>query len=87
MKDFEKRISELEKSVDTKVDQNEFDNEIALIRSMIGNLDQDDKKKPITPKKGNLAPSTNSGFSAKEMDKIRDMLERVVQIEERMLKI
>jgi hypothetical protein len=48
MKDFEKRISELEKSVDTKVDQNEFDNEIALIRSMIGNLDQDEKKKPVT---------------------------------------
>jgi hypothetical protein len=45
IKNFEKRISDLEKSVDTKVDQNEFDNEIALIRSMIGNIDHGDNKK------------------------------------------
>jgi hypothetical protein len=53
---------------------------------MIGNIEHDDKKKPLVTPKG-VSPGLNSGFSAKEMDKIRDMLERVVQIEERMLKI
>ena len=41
------RVKNLEVKIDEKVDNKKFDNEIASIRDLIGNMDDDNKKKPI----------------------------------------
>jgi chromosome segregation ATPase len=43
--DLLRRIAKLEKDLDNKLDCEVFDNEVALLRSMIGNLESDDKPK------------------------------------------
>lgn len=52
----------MERDLESKVDQDVFDNEIAALRAMIGNLEDDDSKKkprvavPVqTPNKTNLS--------------------------------
>ena len=41
--DILKRLQELEKKLDSKVDSDLFDNEIAQIRAMLGDMDNDNK--------------------------------------------
>lgn len=44
LKDILNKLKELEEKLDGKVDLNDFKNEIASLRSMIGELDAEDKK-------------------------------------------
>jgi hypothetical protein len=42
-----KRVKILEEKIDTKVDCDAFDNEIASIRELIGNIESDGNNQPI----------------------------------------
>ena len=42
-----KKVKELEEELKKKVDTNVFENEIAALRAMIGNLEADDKPSQI----------------------------------------
>lgn len=45
--DILNRLKFIERDLEGKLDQDVFDNEVAVLRSMIGNLEDDeDKKKP-----------------------------------------
>jgi hypothetical protein len=44
LEDLLKRLKDLESKMDSKLDRVDFKNEVADLRSMIGNLEQDDKK-------------------------------------------
>ena len=65
--------------MEEKVDKQDFLNEIAALRAMIGEIDKEDKKKPkiqtvITP--------TQAAFNSKEVSKIKEMMERMPAIED-----
>jgi len=72
--DILKRLSNLEKEMKNKLDNDVFDNEVASLRAMIGNLEGDDHKKVKV-----IAPvaSAGSNLTSKEISTLRDMIERM----------
>jgi len=58
-----------------KVDKNDFDNHIMSIREMIGNLDQEEKATEIKIKGGN-GSDKQTQFNAKEVQQIKNMIEK-----------
>lgn len=75
LEDLMKRLAELEQQMKLKVDKNDFDNHIMSIREMIGNLDQEEKATEIKIKGGNGAEKQEQ-FNAKEVQQIKNMIEK-----------
>jgi len=73
--DILRRLKILENEMKTKLDCDVFDNEVALLRAMIGNLEGDDHKKV----KVQVAPVSSAGtnLSSKEINTLKDMIERM----------
>lgn len=58
-----------------KIDCDVFDNEIAAMRELIGNLESDNKGSKL-PSQSVISASNTSQFNSKEVNKIKEMLER-----------
>jgi hypothetical protein len=69
-----------------KIDCDVFDNELAGLRELIGNIEVDDKAKPTlhTQSKPSLRGET---LNSKEVQALKDMLVRFPQIEDSFSKI
>lgn len=81
-----KRIKAIEDDLQCKVDQDVYDNEIAAIRSMIGNIDYDPKNSLIQSS-GPVMVQSSLPFSTKEIADLKSMLERMPQLEDQLQKI
>lgn len=74
------KLKFLERSIESKIDIEVYDNEIAELRAMIGNLEDDDKSKK---KFASQAPKTSgSALNPKDLEAIRNILERFPQLED-----
>mmetsp|Transcript_3242 Transcript_3242/g.2179 ORF Transcript_3242/g.2179 Transcript_3242/m.2179 type:complete len:119 (+) Transcript_3242:373-729(+) len=62
----------------SKVDQDVFDNEIAMLRALIGNLEKDEQPQPVVV---DLKPSQKKSLSDKEIENLRNLLERMPEID------
>ena len=82
LKDILNKLKELEEKLDGKVDLNDFKNEIASLRSMIGELDAEDKKNSMKTQMPSGGGQGADKFSADEMKKLRDMMGKFPSIEE-----
>ena len=76
LEDLLNRLKKLEEEMKSKLDQHDFNNEIALIRSMIGNIDHDDKTPKINISAPIIKSNNNNGFSSTEMSFLRSMMEK-----------
>ena len=70
-----KRMTLIEDELQNKVDQDIYDNEIASIGSMIGNIDYD--QKPATQLATSVMVQPSLPFSNKEIAEIKSMIERM----------
>lgn len=77
--DFEnllKKIKELEEQLDNKVDCEIFDNEIASLRELIGNMEADDKGAQLKLQQVISTPAS-AQLSAKDVNKLKELFERM----------
>lgn len=70
-----KKVKELEEELKKKVDTDVFDNEIAALRAMIGNLEPDEKPSQIDVS-SNIQANNANQLNSQETKKIKDLLER-----------
>jgi hypothetical protein len=68
-------MKDLDDKIDSKLDCDVFDNEIASIRALIGEMDDKEKNKIEKPQVG-LGPGGNGGLNSKEISKFRELLEK-----------
>ncbi len=80
-----KQLKDLEDLLNKKVDKTTFDNEIALLREMIGNMEPGDSKTPLASATA-PAPSNNP-FSSKDLALLKDLASRVGNTEETLQKL
>jgi hypothetical protein len=88
IEDLFNKIKEIEVQITAKVDCDMFDNEVASLREMIGNMEPDESNiikidKPNLPK----PIQTVAQFSTKDVNRIKDLLERFPSIEELLNKL
>ena len=81
-----KKLKDLERELANKVDCDTFDNEIAALRDMIGNMDSD---KPATSIATTAPVARASGpqLSTKDMNMIREILQKFPGVEDTQNKI
>ena len=75
-----KKIKDLENEVSSKVDCDTFDNELAALRELIGNMDHDGTKPPIQVSA--LAKPAGPSISTKDLNLIKQILEKFPVLEE-----
>lgn len=88
IEDLMQRVKDLEANIKDKVDCDMFDNEIAALREMIGNIEPDETK-PIQVTSAPSGPPKVTGpqFSTKDMNRIKELLEKFPGMEESIGKI
>lgn len=82
------KIKDHDHQLTNKVDCDTFDNENASLREMIGNMEPDDAK-PIIVRTNNLPKPVHnvSQFSTKDVNRIKEMLDKFPSIEELLNKL
>lgn len=80
-----KKIKDLERSINDKLDCDVFDNEIAALRAMIGNMD--DKQPTSIQTTAPVARPAGPSLSTKDLNRIKEILEKFPSIEETQQKI
>jgi chromosome segregation ATPase len=86
VEDLMKKLKELEKLINDKVDCDTFDNEIAALRAMIGNMD-DGKGSQIQLSQAPPPRPAGPQLSTKDLNKIKEILEKFPGMEETQAKI
>ena len=81
-----KKIRDLEKEMNNRVDCDTFDNEIAALRAMIGNMDNDNQKSGTIQTAAPPRPAGPS-ISTKDLNLIKEILAKFPTVEETQIKI
>lgn len=75
------RLKKLEDEMKDKLDRHEFDNEMAMIREMIGNIEADDRS---NIKVKNIPGGSGHGgqFTAEEVKQLKSIIQKFPSLEE-----
>lgn len=81
-----KKVRDLEKELNNKLDCDVFDNEIAALRALIGEMDGEPKATSIQT---SAAPAKPAGpqLSTKDLNRIKEILEKFPAVEDTLAKI
>lgn len=81
------RMKFMERDIETKVDMDVFDNEIAALRAMIGNLESDGDNNKKILKMPPTSPNPTNGLNSKDIAALKSILEKFPNIEDTMARI
>lgn len=77
-----KRLKDLETEIKNKVDCDVYDNEIASIREMIGNIDEGAKPSATIATSAPVLKPSGPQLSTKDLNRIKEILEKFPSVEE-----